>query len=130
MPILNVFSPTLGQKKAATQTVAAFVKIDILIHTNSKRFNQMSSTIKEFWYGNITPHSDCRPQTPEFKKLTEYIIRHRNELIITMSDEQREVFEKLDMCWNEYINLTEEAIFSYAFKLGLNIATEALNKNF
>lgn len=89
----------------------------------------MNSTIKKFWYGNITPHSDCRPQTPEFKKLTEYIIRHRDELIITMSDEQREVFEKLDVCWNEYINLAEEAIFSYAFKLGLKISTEALNEN-
>ena len=90
----------------------------------------MNSTIKDFWYGNVTPYSNCRPQTSEFKEITEYIVRHQNALIATMTNEQRDIFDKLDACWNEYINHTEEAIFSYAFKLGLKIAAEAFNETF
>ena len=90
----------------------------------------MNSTIKDFWYGNITPYSNCRLQTSEFKKITEYIIRHHHDLILTMTDEQKEIFDKLDACWNDHIRYTEEAIFSYAFKLGLKMAAEAFNENF
>lgn len=90
----------------------------------------MNSTTRELWYGNIVPNSDCRPKTAELKKLAEYITLHRNELLVTLNDEQREIYEKLDACWDEYIKITEEAIFSYAFKLGLKMTSEAFCENY
>ena len=90
----------------------------------------MNSVTQEFWYGNITPQTDCRPKTLEIKELTEYITLHHNKLIMTMTKEQREIFEKLDVYWNEYVNCTEEAIFSYAFKLGIKMASEAFGEKF
>jgi hypothetical protein len=33
--------------------------------------------------------------------------RHHNNLMKTMIDEQRDVFEQLDDCWNEYADLAE-----------------------
>ena len=41
---------------------------------------------------------------------------------------QKEIFEKFDDCWSEYISLAEAAIFEYAFKLGMKIAIETLTE--
>ena len=43
-------------------------------------------------------------------------------------NEQKEIFEKFDDCWSEYASYAEEAIFAYAFKLGMQIADETLIK--
>ena len=39
-----------------------------------------------------------------------------------------EIFAKFDDCWSEYASLAEEAMFTYAFKLGMRIAIETLTK--
>ena len=90
----------------------------------------MNNVTREFWYGNLIPHSDCRLQTPEAQQLTELIVRNRQELITSLNDQQIETFDKLDDCWTEYVTMTEEAIFAYAFKLGIRIATESLVESF
>lgn len=88
----------------------------------------MKSMIKELWYGNIIPQDDSRNNSPEMKKLIEYMSRHHDDLLKTMTDEQKETFVKFDDCWSEYASLAEEAIFCYAFKLGMRIAIETLTK--
>ena len=35
-----------------------------------------------------------------------------------LTHEQKEIFEKFDDCWDEYVSLAEAAIFEYAFALG------------
>ena len=77
--------------------------------------------IKELWHGNIAPHDDSRNNSPEMKELMEYMARHHDELLKTMTDEQKKIFEKFDDCWNEYMSLAEAAIFEYAYKLGAQI---------
>ena len=88
----------------------------------------MKSMIKELWRGNVMPPEDSRYNTPEMKQLLEYISRHNNDLLKTMTDEQKEIFEKFEDCWGEYITYAEEAIFEYAFKLGMQIAIETLTE--
>ena len=90
----------------------------------------MREITKEIWHGNIVPQTDCRPQTEEFKQLTEYILRHKSDLTISLTNEQLEVFDKLEDCVTEYVSISEEAIFSYAFHLGMRTALEALQNNF
>lgn len=82
--------------------------------------------IKELWHGNVSPQTDSRNKSPEMKELMEYMVRHHDDIIKTMSDEQKEIFEKFDDCWSEYISLSEAAIFEYAFKLGMQMAIETL----
>ena len=53
-----------------------------------------------------------------------YMSRHHDDLLRTMTDEQKEIFEKFDDCWSEYSSYAEEAIFEYAFKLGARLAME------
>ena len=64
----------------------------------------------------------------EMKELMEYMARHHDDLLKTMTDEQKEIFEKFDDCWSEYMSLAEAAIFTYAFKLGMQIAIETLTE--
>mgnify|MGYP003305818935 FL=1 len=84
------------------------------------------SVIKELWHGNIMPQSDRRHSTPEMKELLGYISRHHEDLLKTMTDEQKELFEKFEDCWSEYASLSDAELFEYAFKLGMNLAIEAL----
>ena len=86
----------------------------------------MKSIINELWRGNVCPQTDSRNNSPEMKELMEYMARHHDDLLKTMTDEQREIFEKFDDCWSEYMSLAEAAIFEYAFKLGMQFAIETL----
>ena len=86
----------------------------------------MRSILQELWHGNICPQTDSRNNSPEMKELMEYMARHHDDLLKTMTDEQKEIFEKFDDCWSEYASHAEEAIFTYAFKLGMQIAIETL----
>ena len=62
------------------------------------------------------------------KELLEYMAGHHEDLEKTFTDEQKEIFEKLDDCWSEYASYAKEAIFTYAFKLGMRIAIETLTE--
>ena len=86
----------------------------------------MKSMIKELWHGNICSQSDSRNNSPEMKELMEYMARHHDDLLKTLNDEQKAIFEKFDDCWSEYSSYAEEAIFTYAFKLGAKLVYEAL----
>ena len=86
----------------------------------------MRSILQELWCGNICPQTDSRNNSSEMKELIEYMARHHDDLLKTLTDEQKEIFEKFDDCWSEYMSLAEAAIFTYAFKLGMQIAIETL----
>ena len=76
------------------------------------------NVIKELWHGSIIPQEDSRSNTKEMKELLGYIARYHEDLDKTFNAEQKELYEKLHDCWDEYVSLAEVAIFEYAFKLG------------
>ncbi|MBQ2875977.1 MAG: hypothetical protein IJE25_03110 [Clostridia bacterium] len=84
------------------------------------------SVIKELWHSNICPQTDSRNNSPAMKELMEYMARHHDDLLKTLNDEQKAIFEKFDDCWSEYSSYAEEAIFTYAFRLGMQIALDVL----
>ena len=84
----------------------------------------MMSIINELWRGNICPQTDSRNNSPEMKELMEYMARHHDDLLKSMTDEQKEIFEKFEDCWDEYVSLAEAAIFEYAFRLGARLTME------
>ena len=85
---------------------------------------QMESFIKKIWQEGLSPQKEAIASAQETKHLKEYISRHRNDLLKTMTDEQKEIFEKFESCWEEYEELTRESIFIYAFKLGIHLTKE------
>ena len=87
----------------------------------------MSKILEELWHGNICPIEEYRESREQTSDLIEYIKKHRNDLKATMSDEQKEIFEKLDDCDDELDNMCQREIFSYAFRLGARIAIEVMS---
>ena len=90
----------------------------------------MRSILEELWHGNIYPETDSRTNTPQMKRLMEYIARHHDNLLNSMTDEQKDIFEWFDDCWSEYASMAEKSIFVYAFRLGARIAIEVLLPTF
>ena len=84
----------------------------------------MKSIINELWHGNIIPQEDSRTNSKEMKELLGYMARHHDDLLKSMTDEQKEIFEKFEDCWGEYASYAEEAIFEYAFRLGARLTME------
>ena len=86
----------------------------------------MRSILEELFYGNICPNTDCRNHDKETKQLMGYIADHHDNLLSTLNDQQKELLEKFDDCYNELTDINEREIFVYAFKLGMRIAIEVL----
>lgn len=81
----------------------------------------MRDLLEEMFYGNICPNTDCRSRDKETKQLMGYIADYHDNLLATLSKQQKEILEKLDDFYNELIDINERELFSYAFKLGARI---------
>ncbi len=81
--------------------------------------------LEELWYGNIEP-TEYDTSSKEYKKLQELICRNEEKLRVTMSDEQKALFEKYTDCIREYQTITDYLIFQNGFKLGARIAFEVM----
>ena len=86
----------------------------------------MKSILEELFYGNVCPNTDCRNQDKETKQLMEYIADHHSALNETLTDKQKELFEKFTDCYSELTDINEREIFVYAFRLGMKIAIDVL----
>ena len=87
----------------------------------------MRTILEELYYGNICPNTDCRSTDKETKQLMGYIANHHDALLATLNDQQKEILEKFDDCYNELNDINERELFSYAFRLGMRIAIEVLS---
>ena len=87
----------------------------------------MRTILEELYYGNICPNTDCRSHDKDTKQLIGYIADHHDNLLATLNEQQKEILEKFDDCYNELTDISEREIFTYAFKLGMMIAIEVLH---
>ena len=83
------------------------MKIAFFIFTNSLNFARFvwycvvltkvtkMKLIKELWHGNIVPQDDSRNNSPEMKQLMEYMARHHDDLLKSMTDEQKKFSKSL-----------------------------------
>ena len=86
----------------------------------------MKSILEELFYGNVCPNTDCRSKDQEVKDLMAHIADHHSSLNETLTDKQKDLFEKFDNAWDELNDINEREIFVYAFRLGARIAIEVL----
>ena len=64
----------------------------------------------------------------EYKKLQELICRNEEKLQATMTDEQKDLFEKYADCVQEYQTITDCLIFQNSFKLGARMMLEIMEE--
>lgn len=86
----------------------------------------MKQTIEHLWNGTVTPCSDCGNGDPEIDDLLDLIQRNRDSLILTLNQQQNEIFEKYLDCAEEYTYLLSAHAFSDGFCLAAKLMTEAL----
>ena len=86
----------------------------------------MRSILEELFYGNVCPSTDCKSDGKKVKELMGYVASHHENLLKTLNDEQKEILEKFNDCYDELTDINEREIFVYAFRLGMRIAIEVL----
>ena len=80
------------------------------------------TTLENLWYGNINPTMEI--DTEESKRLTALVARAQEELLQTLTDEQRKLFEKYASNCEEHSMLVNSSAFIIGFKLAMKIMME------
>ena len=91
-----------------------------------KEVADMRTTIEELYYGNIMPYNRSVRAGSEYANLVGLLARNEAELIATLTEAQKETFEKIKDCWMEMNSINEVTIFTHGFKLGLRLTAESL----
>ena len=81
--------------------------------------------LDELWYGNIAPLEQSTLGDKRFAELLNLVNQNREELVRTLTDKQKETLEKYEETVNEMYNVTERDAFSYGFRLGVRLMSEA-----
>lgn len=84
-------------------------------------------TLEDLYYGNLFPHEKCAKLDDEMKELLGLLNRNEEKLIATLSDKQKETFEKYNDCNQEISEICERNAFLNGFRLGARIIIEVIN---
>ena len=82
--------------------------------------------LEEFWYGNIEPAEYDTSSGKEYKELLQLISRNEDKLLATMTEEQKELFNKYADCVREYQVMAECLLFQNSFRLGGRMMLEVM----
>ena len=82
--------------------------------------------LEELWYGNIEPTEYGSSPIPEYKELRRLVDRNETDLRTTMTDTQKELFNRYLESVLEYQTLSELTLFQNSFKLGARLAIEVM----
>ena len=74
--------------------------------------------LEEFWYGNIEPAEYDVSPSKEYKKMLQLICRNEENLLATMTDTQKELFNKYTDCVRDHQAMAECMLFQNSFRLG------------
>lgn len=83
--------------------------------------------LEDLYYGNLFPHEKCAKLDDEMKELLDLLNRNEEKLLATLSDEQKETFEKYKDCNQEISEICERNAFLNGFRLGARIIIEVVN---
>ena len=84
----------------------------------------MRSIIEELYYGNITPAERSFRRTGEYAHILQLVARNEEKLTDTLTEAQKETFEKFKDGTSELGSMTEVTAFTIGFKLGLWLTAE------
>ena len=82
--------------------------------------------LEELYYGNVFPNEKCAKLDEQTKELLSLQNRNEEKLMLTLTDEQKDTFEKFKDCTREFHEISERQSFILGFKLGARIIIEAI----
>ena len=83
--------------------------------------------LEDLYYGNLLPQEKVSKLDDETKELLGLLNRNEGKLTATLSDEQKETFEKYKDCNREISEICERQSFITGFKLGAQIVIESMS---
>ena len=84
------------------------------------------TTLEDLYYGNISPHERYIKRGTRVDKLVKLICKNEEELNSTLTEKQKETFEKFKDCANELSSIAEREAFSTGFILATRIMAEVM----
>lgn len=83
-------------------------------------------TLEKLWFGNICPYEKHIRKGSDFENLVRLIFKNEEKLNETLTESQKETFEKFKDCQCEMTDISEREAFVSGFRLGAKIIIEVL----
>ena len=84
------------------------------------------STIQDLYYGRISPYEMSISTAPEYQKLKALATQNEDLLRETLSDEQKELLDKLIECITDISSISERDMFIAGFRLGMKLMIDVM----
>ena len=84
------------------------------------------NTIQDLYYGRISPYEMSISTAPEYQKLKALADRNENLLKETLSDEQKELLDKLIESMTDISSISERDMFIAGFRLGMRLMIDVM----
>ena len=84
------------------------------------------NTIQDLYYGRISPYEMNISTAPEYQKLKALADKNEDLLRESLSDEQKELLDKLTECITDISSISERDIFIAGFRLGMKLMIDVM----
>ena len=85
------------------------------------------STLQDLYYGRISPYEMSISVTPEYQKLKALATQNEDLLRETLSDEQKELLDKLTEGITDISSISERDMFITGFRLGVKLMINVMS---
>ena len=98
----------------------------VFVCSEKGQVKQMN-TIQDLYYGRISPYEMSISATPEYQKLKALATQNEDLLRETLSDEQKELLEKLTENITDISSISERDMFITGFRLGVKLMIDVMS---
>ena len=85
------------------------------------------TTLEDLYYGNISPCERDMKRGSRMDKLVKLICKNEESLMSTLTEQQKETFDKFKECQSELCDITARQAFTDGFILGTQIMIEVMD---
>ena len=93
---------------------------------SEKGQGKQMSTIQDLYYGRISPYEMSISTAPEYQKLKALADKNEDLLRETLSDEQKELLDKLIESVTDISSISERDMFINGFRLGMKLMIDVM----
>ena len=97
----------------------------VFVCSKKGQVKQMN-TIQDLYYGRISPYEMSISTAPEYQKLKALANRNEDLLRESLSDEQKELLDKLTECITDISSISERDMFIVGFRLGMKLMIDVM----
>ena len=97
----------------------------VFVCSKKGQVKQMS-TIQDLYYGRISPYEMSISTAPEYQKLKALADKNEDLLRETLSDEQKELLDKLIESVTDISSISERDMFINGFRLGMKLMIDVM----